>query len=250
MLIPFIQKTNFKYSLQELDDALAKLIASDSFIQEPNRGHAYPSIVNITESVPGRIIGRSTSVKKEFKGTIFEEIFINHSPISNLQIRLLMPEGSYIAHKDPDLRSHIAIRTNPQAIITNFDTYECMHIPADGSVYTLDARCVHSAMNCGVTPRYHLLWGHFGGKDTDTPYTFTIKVTSDDIFEWQQKYLLDLVIQYEEDLQECILNTAEDFSSRIYHITFSSRAAAVLYIDQLKKVPRVTAFGEYIINAP
>lgn len=233
----FLVKTKTQYSLDDLNKELDKLIATNSFVKESNRSSAYPSILNITAPKKGLILGRTSSIEHKFHGTIFEEIFKKHSPLGNLQIRLLNPEGTYTAHKDPDFRSHIAIRTNPQCVITNFDSYETMHVPANGFVYDLDARCVHTAVNCGTTPRYHVLWSHYRCEnESQTPFRVAISVetTNGSIFSWQQAYLIDLVIEYETSIQECVMeNISQKFSSRVYNISFVNRGVGKDFLAKL-----------------
>lgn len=91
-------------------------------------------------------------------GTWWEEFFAS-LPFKLYRARLLtlQARSCYSIHVDRTPRIHIAIDTHPHArfIFTRPPTLKC--IPDDGSVWWVDTREEHSAMNGSLKPRIHFV---------------------------------------------------------------------------------------------
>ena len=72
-------------------------------------------------------------------------------------MRLLwkLPRITLSWHRDPELRLHISIFTNPEAIIVVES--EAHHIPADSSVWVINNTKYHRAFNEGEEERIHFV---------------------------------------------------------------------------------------------
>lgn len=97
----------------------------------------------------------------EFRDTYLHEIYLRlqdetRNRIGRVRLMNLAPKACYSLHRDPTVRYHIAIETNPQAFLI-FAQGGLRHLPEDGFCYRVDTRNVHSAMNGGATERIHLV---------------------------------------------------------------------------------------------
>jgi Aspartyl/Asparaginyl beta-hydroxylase len=81
---------------------------------------------------------------------------LHGGPIGRVRLMLLPPRTCYSLHKDPGVRYHLALETNPHSIFV-FPDFGVAHIPADGFLYKLDTRLLHTAMNGGTADRLHLV---------------------------------------------------------------------------------------------
>jgi hypothetical protein len=111
----------------------------------------------------GSLIGRGTEdefteFNSAFGGTIFEEIH-RSLPVRVGRTRLMFmaPGRCYTFHRDTSPRLHLAISTNDQSfLLLEVDgKFERLHIPADGQIWRVDTRRIHTAMNAGPNPRIH-----------------------------------------------------------------------------------------------
>ena len=97
-------------------------------------------------------------VNEEFRGTYIEEI-LESLPFTYGRTRLMSipPQKCYPIHSDGTIRYHLAVDTHPFAYII-FPTRKAMYnIPSDGFLYRMDARYLHTAVNCGPLLRTHLV---------------------------------------------------------------------------------------------
>ncbi len=94
----------------------------------------------------------------QFSGTYFEEVMTilrEHFPIGRTRILSKPMYNCNSWHCDPEPRLHIPIHSNPGALfIVN---HHVTHLPADGSVYFIDTRAYHTALNGGETNRVHIV---------------------------------------------------------------------------------------------
>lgn len=99
---------------------------------------------------------------KVFEPLLMETYFKNvydvlkkHFKVGRVRILKMDSRTSLSYHRDPENRLHIPIVTNPGAlmIVNN----ECVHMPADGSVYFMKTIDYHTALNGGDKPRIHLV---------------------------------------------------------------------------------------------
>lgn len=236
----FITKTTKQYSVRELETELNKILAIANISNNITGSGNNPFILNINSVKPNQVIGVSNGVLNQFKDTIFEEIYNDNLPMGLMQIRVLNPECSYVAHKDLDTRCHIAIQTNPYSIITNFEDYRSYHIPADGHVYELNARKIHSAINSSNTPRFHLLWCKYECIPSETPTRLVCEVNdaSGNIISWQQLYLVDIILESNIDIQELLIYDMDSqFKMRKYEISFSNKEIGHLFLEKIMLIP-------------
>lgn len=97
-------------------------------------------------------------INKEFRGTYIEEI-LESLPFKYGRTRLMSipPQKCYPVHSDDTIRYHLAVDTHPFAYIVYPSKRAIYHIPNDGHVYRMDARYLHTALNCGPVERTHLV---------------------------------------------------------------------------------------------
>jgi len=83
-----------------------------------------------------------------FKDTIWEET-LNKIPakIGRARLMILGPEKLLTAHRDLEVRWHIALFTDPSCVAYDMESNESFHIPADGYFYKLDGRRLHTVFN-------------------------------------------------------------------------------------------------------
>ena len=102
-----------------------------------------------------------TDIVPEFRGTPFET-FVRDSPfrLGRVRIMAIGPRSCYSFHNDNEPRLHVALQTNPGAVILLEEDatklWRC-HVPANGFAYWIDTRRIHTAMNTGLETRYHLV---------------------------------------------------------------------------------------------
>ena len=95
---------------------------------------------------------------EDFKETYFEYIYNVLSKRYQLgRVRILKkePRSTLSWHRDPEPRLHIPIFTNLGSRIVVKD--EAIHMPADGSVWIINATQYHTAFNGGEEDRVHIV---------------------------------------------------------------------------------------------
>ena len=95
---------------------------------------------------------------EDFKETYFEYIYNVLSKRYQLgRVRILNkePRSTLSWHRDPEPRLHIPIFTNLGSRIVVKD--EAIHMPADGSVWIINATQYHTAFNGGEENRVHIV---------------------------------------------------------------------------------------------
>lgn len=114
----------------------------------------------------GNLLGRGaetdfTVFNREFEGTVFEDIYRTVPyRLGRVRLMALPPRSCYSFHQDSEPRLHIAIVTNPQAFLlldAGGNNLKRLHLPADGRLWWVDTRKIHSAMNAGEELRVHLV---------------------------------------------------------------------------------------------
>lgn len=98
----------------------------------------------------------------EFRHTYFFEIYQTLNQWSGGKIRRtrlmnLPPRACYSVHQDPSVRYHLVLSTNPHALFI-FLNGRLVALPANGEIYRLDTRLLHTAMNGGERERIHLVF--------------------------------------------------------------------------------------------
>lgn len=97
---------------------------------------------------------------EELMGSYFYELYQTLPfKIGRMRLMGLDAKSCYTLHPDREYRYHIAITTNPQCFMLFYDKSinQAVHIPADGYVYKMDARIMHTALNASFKERVHLV---------------------------------------------------------------------------------------------
>jgi hypothetical protein len=101
-----------------------------------------------------------TEITGPFRGTAVEAL-LRALPCRYGRTRLMRmaPKSCLTFHRDDSTRLHLAITTNPACYLIERqdDQGVFFHVPADGWLYHVDTRLVHSAMNCSREARVHLV---------------------------------------------------------------------------------------------
>lgn len=83
-----------------------------------------------------------------FKNTIWEDTLrLLPGKIGRARLMIMNPKGSLFKHRDLQARWQLALFTDPNCTIYDFNNDKSYHIPADGYFYKLDARSPHAAYN-------------------------------------------------------------------------------------------------------
>ncbi len=96
-------------------------------------------------------------IKDEYRGTIWDTV-LNHLPSNKGEARLirLIPGTCYMSHADIDDRWHLSLVGNRSYLI-DLDEDKMHKLDNDGCWYTMDAGCIHSAVNFGDIDRVQLV---------------------------------------------------------------------------------------------
>lgn len=95
-------------------------------------------------------------IKSEFQNTIWHELLnMLPGPIGEARLIRLLPGTNYWAHADIDDRWHLSL-VNKNSFLVDLTT-EQLHKTNLGSWYTMDAGCLHSAVNFGGGDRIQLV---------------------------------------------------------------------------------------------
>jgi hypothetical protein len=159
----FIQKTDIRVDLA----ALRKSIAEDSPKWDLRKGRICinsPDPAQEFNSIGRELIYQEFKyVSTPFKNTVWEDT-LNLIPGKKTRARIMMmPWHSVLSmHRDIERRYHIAINTDPACIFYNYEEQKGYHIPADGYLYLVDTKQIHTFMNCTKTlTRTHLVVGEY-----------------------------------------------------------------------------------------
>lgn len=77
--------------------------------------------------------------------------------IVRLRLMLIPARTCYSIHKDPEPRIHLPVISNPSCMICFPDSGVMQHLPANGHTYWVDTTQNHTAMNCSLQNRIHLV---------------------------------------------------------------------------------------------
>jgi hypothetical protein len=92
----------------------------------------------------------------EFENTPVGDALNLLGPVGGAYLRKLDPRRYYGAHSDQDDRYHLAITTNPLAVMMDFDNQTIHHMPVNGVWSLMDTGLTHTAQNYGTESRIHL----------------------------------------------------------------------------------------------
>lgn len=98
-------------------------------------------------------------IRDEFCGTpigdLLLEIQSKIGPFGDTRLRKLENRESYHVHTDIDDRYHLALITNPHALLIDLDNQKNFHIPCNGYLWLMDTSIPHTAVNFGQAGRVH-----------------------------------------------------------------------------------------------
>lgn len=94
-----------------------------------------------------------------FKNTIWEETLkLIPGKIGRARIMSMGPEKLLTMHRDIEARWHVALYTDPSCVAYELESNTSYHIPADGYLYRLNARKLHTVFNSSNNfTRVHLV---------------------------------------------------------------------------------------------
>lgn len=79
------------------------------------------------------------------------------STIVRLRLMLIPGRTCYSIHKDPEPRIHLPVITNPSCMICFPDRGVMQHLSGGGQTYWVDTTNNHTAINCSLQNRIHLV---------------------------------------------------------------------------------------------
>ena len=116
-------------------------------------------IINRSDD-PGPIdlMDRPAMLNDLSRGTLIEEI-VHAVPyrLERLYIMRLKGRGCFAVHRDLRRRLHLPLVTNPQVLMVFPEEPAVVHLPADGFVYLVDSRRLHTTLNGSLDERIHLV---------------------------------------------------------------------------------------------
>lgn len=160
--VRFKKYDNIKVDVQRLKDEAHKLLWQEDICQYKTQISLQTDGSADWDSGTGSREGIDESVwdklHPDLVGTWWETFFTS-LPFKLYRSRLMViqPRTCYSIHTDRTPRIHIAIDTHPQARFIFTNPPALRFIPADGSVWWVDTRQEHTALNGSLKPRIHLV---------------------------------------------------------------------------------------------
>jgi hypothetical protein len=101
-----------------------------------------------------------TEVHAELRGSYLGEVF-DRLPFKPIRTRIMAldPKHCYSVHRDMTPRYHLAVTTSEHARFVFVEHGKVVNVPADGNLYYVDTRHLHSAFNGGDDIRIHIVFG-------------------------------------------------------------------------------------------
>ena len=155
-----VTKTNIQVDLKGLQEDYIKNI--DSWPKHKNRIsiNNHDGIDEYVKNNGQRLIYTEFNYMNTiFKDTIWEETLrLFPGKIGRARIMIMDHEKLLTKHRDLEARWHVALFTDPSCVIYDFESGMGKHIPADGYIYKLDGRRLHTAFNSSNNfQRVHLV---------------------------------------------------------------------------------------------
>ena len=172
-----IQKLDYRFEIDELQDALDYILALADIdrMQQIGLTHItglyndkwYQSCGSLVNTIVNGLLVKKTfpmtesdfpQIIEEVKSTYFYHVYTTLSTefkIGRMRIMKMKPWACLTWHHDTSKRIHIPIISNPGNRIAIDDG--CYHLPANGDVYLVNTAKNHSAFNGGTQDRYTLL---------------------------------------------------------------------------------------------
>jgi hypothetical protein len=138
-----LKKLDKQFPIQPIIDQVAAMPYFERFVQ-------------LNETDEGRLFNGPYRIKQEFVGTPLGEVLSSLGNIGEARLLKLKPEGSYMAHSDPDDRIHMSILSNEYSRIIDLEEDKMYHLPVDGSLWLMNTGNIHVASNFGAHERIHL----------------------------------------------------------------------------------------------
>lgn len=162
-----VERLKMRIELDRLRAAVREIGAKYPFTDERRQlslMHRSERTQSITDGI-GQLPAQKGAFRffnNEFRHTYIHEVYRSLETahgfrIGRIRLMCLPPKRCYSVHRDETRRLHVAVETNPGALLI-FPEHGSFHVPADGGVYRVDTRLPHSAMNGGDEPRIHLLF--------------------------------------------------------------------------------------------
>jgi hypothetical protein len=171
-----VYKLNFKVDLQMIDKEITALIDSVGVGVEGGQISLTHSVDCLKENRysegAGSIINRGAALNMENKFPIFNSDLNNSYlhwvyknvpfKVGRMRIMVLMPKRCLSHHADTGPRYHFAVKTTEDAFVIYPKLQKVYHIPADGSLYYMNAVARHTAINANLKEsRIHLVFSDF-----------------------------------------------------------------------------------------
>ncbi|MGW2086540.1 hypothetical protein [Streptomyces sp. NPDC001880] len=101
-----------------------------------------------------------TEVHADLRGSYLGEVF-DRLPFRPIRTRIMAlgPKHCYSVHRDMTPRYHLAVTTSEHARFVFVEHDKVVHIPADGNLYYVGTRHLHSAFDGGDDMRIHIVFG-------------------------------------------------------------------------------------------
>lgn len=142
----FFKKTDIKVDLKSLLDSYTSNYYSETSrrISINSRTDSYDP----ADLCAQLVYAEYPIILPEFKDTIWEET-LNLLPgkKSRARIHTIAPFSLLESHRDFEKRYHVALITDPACKFVDMENDMLYHIPADGYVYEIDTRMMHTFIN-------------------------------------------------------------------------------------------------------
>lgn len=156
----FLEKTNIQVDLEKLRQDFLKNISSWPIYRNRITLNNHDGIDEYVKNNKQRLIYTEFNhMNSLFKNTIWEDTLKQFpGKIGRARLMMLPHEKLLTLHRDFEARWHIALFTDPSCVTYDFEEQKGYHIPADGYIYKLDGRKLHTVFNCSNNfDRVHLV---------------------------------------------------------------------------------------------
>jgi hypothetical protein len=118
-------------------------------------------------SRPDQLEQQWNIIHPQLAGTWWEDFFKSlPMPVYRSRLMIMHPRTCYSIHSDLNPRLHIAITTTKQARFIFTDPPQIIHLPDNGTLWWVDTREEHTAINGSMGHRIHLVMC-LANNDTD-----------------------------------------------------------------------------------
>jgi len=156
----FLEKTNIQVNLKALREDYQKNINNWPVYKNRIALNNHDGIDEYEKNNGQRLIYTEFKhTNSIFKNTIWEETLkLIPGKIGRARLMILPSEKLLTLHRDIEARWHIALYTDPSCVTYDYENKQGHYIPADGFIYKLDGRQMHTVFNCSNNfNRVHLV---------------------------------------------------------------------------------------------